>query len=275
PPASPAWGVVVLVLLTRSVALLGVGARRGLADAEALAGEVLFGTAGCASCHRPEMTTSEFHPFAELRGQTIRPFTDLLLHDMGGGLADTLGSASAAPSEWRTAPLWNIGLTAGVNGGTEEYLHDGRARSLEEAILWHGGEAEEAKEAFRTMNASERVALIAFLKSLLGGGDGLWGVGLVGRLGLWLWDSLQRRGGRGGGAEVWFLGLVRWIDRIDRRDGIWVVAGGCGAGRLLAVLVGAWDLALVLAWDLAWDLAWAVGRLRRSRSTAGLWGDCI
>ena len=101
----------------------------------------------------------------ELRSQTIHPYTDLLLHDMGPGLADNMGELDATGSEWRTPPLWSIGLTAGVSGG-EAYLHDGRARSLEEAILWHSGEAEAAKEAFRTMPAADRAALIKFLKSL-------------------------------------------------------------------------------------------------------------
>ena len=102
---------------------------------------------------------------AELRNQTIHPYTDLLLHDMGSGLADNMGEGVATGSEWRTAPLWSIGFTAGVSGG-EAYLHDGRARSLEEAILWHGGEAETSKESFRTMSAADRAALIKFLKSL-------------------------------------------------------------------------------------------------------------
>ena len=102
---------------------------------------------------------------AELRNQTIHPYTDLLLHDMGPGLADNLGEGNATGSQWRTSPLWGIGLTAGVSGG-EAYLHDGRARSLAEAILWHGGEAAASKETFRTMSASDRAALIAFLESL-------------------------------------------------------------------------------------------------------------
>jgi CxxC motif-containing protein (DUF1111 family) len=102
---------------------------------------------------------------SELRNQTIHPFTDLLLHDMGPGLADNMSDGAASGSEWRTSPLWSIGLTAGVSGG-EAYLHDGRARSLEEAILWHGGEAEGAKEIFRNMSQAERAAIIKFLKSL-------------------------------------------------------------------------------------------------------------
>ena len=96
------------------------------------------------------MTTGANHPMAELRNQTIHAYTDLLLHDMGSGLAANMGEGVATGAEWRTAPLWNIGLTAGVSGG-EAYLHDGRARTLEEAILWHGGEGESAKEEFRTI----------------------------------------------------------------------------------------------------------------------------
>ena len=98
-------------------------------------------------------------------GQTIYPYTDLLLHDMGSGLADNMAEHGAVGSEWRTPPLWSISLTAGVSGG-EAYLHDGRARSLEEAILWHGGESEAAKEVFRTLPSADREALIQFLKSL-------------------------------------------------------------------------------------------------------------
>ena len=152
--------------MTRYIALLGVQSRRDLDDAQALQGEALFTTAGCAKCHTTEFTTSQYHQMTELRSQTIHPYTDLLLHDMGSGLADNMGEGIATGAEWRTAPLWNIGQTAGVNGSGEAYLHDGRARTLEEAILWHGGEGEAAKEAFRTMSAGERDALIAFLKSL-------------------------------------------------------------------------------------------------------------
>ena len=154
-----------LDVMTRYVALLGVGARRDLNDLQALNGEQLFASAQCIKCHTPELKTGPFHPMAELRNQTIRPYTDLLLHDLGPGLADNMGEHGVSGSEWRTPPLWNIGLTAGVSGG-EAYLHDGRARTLEEAILWHGGEAEASKEAFRNMPASDRNDLIKFLKSL-------------------------------------------------------------------------------------------------------------
>ena len=101
----------------------------------------------------------------ELRNQTFHPFTDLLLHDMGEGLADGRPDGSATGSEWRTPPLWGLGLVERVNGH-DRLLHDGRARGFAEAILWHGGEAEAAKEAFRTAGKADRDALIAFLKSL-------------------------------------------------------------------------------------------------------------
>lgn len=154
-----------LDLMDRYVSLLGVGARRNLNDDEALRGEQLLQTASCVNCHTPNLTTSSHHPMAELRNQTIHPYTDLLLHDMGSGLADNMGEDDATGTEWRTAPLWNIGLTSGVSGG-EAYLHDGRARTLEEAILWHGGEGEESKQKFLGMSAADRAALVAFLKSL-------------------------------------------------------------------------------------------------------------
>ena len=155
-----------LDLMMRYVALLGVHARYDYNDPQVVQGETLFHAAGCADCHISEFTTSDYHPLTELRGQTIRPYTDLLLHDMGPGLADNMGSHGAAGSEWRTAHLWSIGHTAGVNEEGEAYLHDGRARTLEEAILWHGGEAEASKELFRNMSASDRAALVAFLESL-------------------------------------------------------------------------------------------------------------
>ncbi len=152
--------------LTTYVSLLGVSARRELSNAEALRGEALFAEAHCTACHIPALTTGPHHPMAELRNQTIHPYTDLLLHDLGPGLAATMGEKTGTAAEWRTTPLWNIGLTAQVGGGKEAYLHDGRAQTLEEAILWHGGEAEAAREKFRTMPAADRSALIAFLRSL-------------------------------------------------------------------------------------------------------------
>ena len=161
----PELNAIEIDYLTRYLAVLGVRARRDLADPQVLRGEALFTSAECVKCHVGTLVTSPFHPMTELRNQTIHPYTDLLLHDMGPGLADTMGEHAAAGSEWRTSPLWSIGHTAGVSGG-EAYLHDGRARTLEEAILWHGGEAEASKETFRIMPASDRAALIRFLQSL-------------------------------------------------------------------------------------------------------------
>jgi CxxC motif-containing protein (DUF1111 family) len=167
--------------LVKYLSLLGVGARRNY---DAQSGETLFADAGCASCHRPSMTTSAFHPLAELRNQTIRPYTDLLLHDMGPGLADTLAEGSASGAEWRTAALWGLGHAENVMLGDAKandavslagrrdddnrvgYLHDGRARTIEEAILWHGGEGEASKQAFEVMTAENQRALLAFLQSL-------------------------------------------------------------------------------------------------------------
>lgn len=146
------------------IGLLGVQARRNL-DTQTTTGQALFTSAGCAKCHNPQINTGANHPYAELRNQTIWPYSDLLLHDMGSGLAAAMGEGDALNSEWRTAPLWNISYRKDVSGG-EAYLHDGRARNLSEAILWHGGEAESAKEAFRTMSVANRDALLKFLQSL-------------------------------------------------------------------------------------------------------------
>ena len=165
PQNPPELDNTALSQLERYVSLLGVGARRDLLDTAALRGEQVFTSLGCVSCHVPTLQTGPHHPLAEVRNQTIRPYTDLLLHDLGPGLADNMGEEGMSGAEWRTAPLWNIGLTAGVAGG-EAYLHDGRARTLEEAILWHGGEAEAAKEAFRTAPSADRAALVKFLRSL-------------------------------------------------------------------------------------------------------------
>ena len=101
----------------------------------------------------------------ELASQVIRPYSDLLLHDMGPGLADGRPDGLANGQEWKTPPLWGIGLFADVNGHTR-YLHDGRARNLSEAILWHGGEAEAAKQRFMAFNKTDRAALLRFLESL-------------------------------------------------------------------------------------------------------------
>jgi CxxC motif-containing protein (DUF1111 family) len=143
---------------------LAVPARRRVTDADVVRGERLFRDAGCAACHTPTLVTGE-SDIPQLANQTIHPFTDLLLHDMGPGLADGRPDGEASGSEWRTPPLWGIGLVETVNGHTR-FLHDGRARSLEEAILWHGGEAERAQGRFRRMPRVDREALLAYLESL-------------------------------------------------------------------------------------------------------------
>lgn len=143
---------------------LAVPARRDLDDADVLAGKALFYQAACTACHVPKFATSG-DAAPEQRGQLIWPYSDFLLHDMGPGLADGNPTADVAASEWRTPPLWGIGLTATVSGHTF-FLHDGRARSLEEAILWHGGEAEASRDAFARMPAADRARLIRFLESL-------------------------------------------------------------------------------------------------------------
>jgi CxxC motif-containing protein (DUF1111 family) len=143
---------------------LAVPARRGLDEPDVIAGAGLFEEAGCASCHHPDHVTgpSEIEALAE---QEIYPFTDLLIHDMGPDLDDRRPDGEATGAEWRTPPLWGIGLTEIVNGHLN-FLHDGRARSLEEAILWHGGEGEQARETFAALSEPQRAQLIAFLESL-------------------------------------------------------------------------------------------------------------
>jgi len=143
---------------------LAVPARRDVGADDTDRGEDLFDEVGCASCHVARLETGPSDVEA-LDRQTIRPYTDLLLHDMGPGLADDRPDFDASGSEWRTAPLWGIGLVKTVNKHTR-FLHDGRARNVSEAILWHGGEAEKAKENFRKMPSIDRKALLAYLDSL-------------------------------------------------------------------------------------------------------------
>jgi CxxC motif-containing protein (DUF1111 family) len=155
----------VLDLVTFYSANLAVPARRNPSAPDVLAGKKLFHDSGCAACHRPGFVTSRDAVRPEHRFQLIWPYTDLLLHDMGEGLSDNRPMANAGAREWRTPPLWGIGLTGIVSGHTF-FLHDGRARNLTEAILWHGGEAEAARNAFAALSAAERARLITFLESL-------------------------------------------------------------------------------------------------------------
>jgi CxxC motif-containing protein (DUF1111 family) len=158
--------------LTTYMRALGVPAQRDVNDPKVKQGEVLFRTVGCANCHAPDARTGETHPFVELRDQSIRPYTDLLLHDMGPDLADAseLGAAQTqasppAASEWRTPPLWGVGLSETVQGQVS-LLHDGRAHSVLEAVLWHGGEAETVRQRFTMLSTAEREALLSFVQSL-------------------------------------------------------------------------------------------------------------
>lgn len=155
----------ILDLVTFYSRNLAVPVRRNLDDPQVKRGEQLFAQAGCESCHRTAIRTAVLDQQPEQSGQLIHPYTDLLLHDMGEGLADNRPVFLASGREWRTAPLWGIGLTQVVSG-SEHYLHDGRARTLLEAILWHGGEGQASREQVRTMSAPDRDALLAFLRSL-------------------------------------------------------------------------------------------------------------
>ena len=157
--------------------LLAVPPRRDLDRPEVQRGEALFAQLGCVNCHAPTQRTGATHPFVELRDQVIHPYSDLLLHDLGPDLADASeGELVAQPSEWRTPPLWGIGLCDGVGNGSGttqfpargpcRYLHDGRARSPLEAVLWHGGEAAPVRARVVALPAADRAALLAFLGSL-------------------------------------------------------------------------------------------------------------
>ena len=150
-------------------AVLAPPARRNVNDAQVLKGQKLFEQAQCAVCHRPSYTTGKV-PFPALsskalEGQEIWPYTDLLLHDMGEDLADNRPDFKANGRQWKTPPLWGIGLIPDVNNHMR-LLHDGRADGVEEAILWHGGEAEQSKKRFMNFSAEDRAALIRFVESL-------------------------------------------------------------------------------------------------------------
>ncbi len=165
PGPRPNVSAAQLDMLTFYIGALAVPERRNADDRTVRHGERLFFDLGCAACHRDTLRTAAHPTLPFLSWQTIHPFTDLLLHDMGDGLADQVLEGKTSGRLWRTAPLWGIGLVRQVNGH-ENFLHDGRARGLAEAILWHGGEAENARERFRTSAKADRDALLAFLRSL-------------------------------------------------------------------------------------------------------------
>jgi CxxC motif-containing protein (DUF1111 family) len=155
-----------LDLLTIYQELAGMPRARNQVDPNVVAGKTLFQAVGCDSCHKFNIQT-ESTADPELNGQTIHPFTDLLLHDMGDGLADKRAEFQASGREWRTTPLWGLGFSQSLsNGKPIVFLHDGRARSHEEAILWHDGEANSSRERFKNLTTAERQQLLAFLASL-------------------------------------------------------------------------------------------------------------
>jgi len=144
---------------------LAVPKRRNPENSEVLMGKKVFYQTGCTSCHVPKFVTHRLKNQPEQSFQLIWPYSDMLLHDMGEGLADNMPDHLANGREWRTAPLWGIGLTKRVSGHTY-FLHDGRARSLLEAIVWHGGEAKKQRDQVINMRAEDREALLKFLESL-------------------------------------------------------------------------------------------------------------
>jgi CxxC motif-containing protein (DUF1111 family) len=157
-------GVEAMAMEVHSISV-AVPARRNLDDAKAQRGEAVFGQIGCAACHIPKVQTGALDGYPAVSNQTIRPFTDLLLHDMGPDLADGRPDYEASGSDWRTPPLWGIGLVPLINDH-QYLLHDGRARGVAEAILWHGGDGEASREKFRMLPASDRDALVAFINTL-------------------------------------------------------------------------------------------------------------
>lgn len=144
---------------------LDAPAPRNQDDPQVIRGGKLFEKAQCGHCHVPELRTGDYPPLPAISKKTFRAYTDLLLHDMGPGLADGRPDFKAGPADWRTAPLWGIGLSAQVNGSTN-LLHDGRARNVLEAVLWHGGEAEASRNLFAGFSKQERDDLIAFVNAL-------------------------------------------------------------------------------------------------------------
>jgi CxxC motif-containing protein (DUF1111 family) len=158
--ASSTVNAVVFYLRT-----LKVPVQRNATDADVVAGKQVFVKSGCSGCHTPEWTTAQ-SDIAVLSKQTFAPYTDLLLHDMGKGLDDGYTEGTAKTAEWRTPPLWGLGLSKNSQGGTVFLLHDGRAHSVDEAIRLHGGEATKAKDAYTQLTSTDREKLLVFLDSL-------------------------------------------------------------------------------------------------------------
>jgi CxxC motif-containing protein (DUF1111 family) len=161
---SPEVSDKILDAVTLYCQTIAVPAQREYKSKSVRKGRELFNSMNCNACHKQQITTSD-HPIRSLTNQTIHPYTDILLHDMGAGLADHSPDHEASGTEWRTAPLWGIGLVKTVNKHTR-FLHDGRARNIEEAILWHGGEAKKSQQKYLNLTKQDRKSLLDFLNSL-------------------------------------------------------------------------------------------------------------
>ena len=155
----------VLNAVTFYIRTLSVPARRNTNNETVKRGEVIFKQLNCSGCHIPTMYTGINVNLPALSSQRIHPYTDMLIHDMGAGLADNRPDYQASGTDWRTPPLWGLGMFE-KNNGTPYYLHDGRARTITEAILWHGGESQQSRDKFTQLSKSDRKALLAFLQSL-------------------------------------------------------------------------------------------------------------
>ena len=161
---NPEVSAEALGQINEFLSVLAVYERRVSDNAAFERGAQLFAQTGCAACHRPTLTTRTDAALEPLRGQTIYAYTDLLLHDMGADLSDGVGEGNAQPQEWRTPPLWGLGLLE--NDGVSRFLHDGRAQTLPQAILWHGGEGLAAKQAFEQLSQQQRDDLLSFLRAI-------------------------------------------------------------------------------------------------------------
>jgi CxxC motif-containing protein (DUF1111 family) len=171
--ATPELSNAELLKMATYMSLVGVYPQRNAEDPQVVAGGQLFKTVGCNNCHITDAVTGPNHPFAELRNQAFKPYTDLLLHDMGPDLADnsnigapTDDSSPPAATEWRTSPLSSVGFLDTIGANSASLLHDGRAKSVLEAVLWHGGEATNVVEAFKALSTADREALLAFVNSI-------------------------------------------------------------------------------------------------------------
>jgi len=165
PPTTPEIDNATLNSVLFYVTCLQTPVQRTPNDSTVLYGNKVFVNIGCETCHKQTLTTG-YSPIDALSNQTFNPFTDLLVHDMGPGLDDGYTEGSAKTSEWRTAPLWGLGLAPNVQGGYTYLLHDGRAHSIEQAIQMHGGEAAASANRFNNLSQTDKDALIKFLKSL-------------------------------------------------------------------------------------------------------------